>query len=55
MAKANGQASWAIAIVIVFNVCALANSVIENGLDWNGEHYKCEALGAGELLERCER
>ena len=24
-------------------------------LDWNGEHYRCEALGASELLERCER
>ena len=55
MAKANGRASWAIAIVITFDVCALANNVIENGLYWNGEHYKCEALGASELLERCER
>lgn len=55
MVKANGRASWVIAIVIVFNVCALANNVIENGLDWNGRHYKCEALGASELLERCER
>ena len=55
MAKVNGQASWAIAVVIVFSVCELANNVIENGLDWNGEHYKCEALGASELLERCQR
>ena len=29
--------------------------MIENGLDWNGEHYKYEALGASELLGRCER
>ena len=55
MAKANGQASWATAIVIVFSVCEVANNVIENGLDWNREHYKCEALGASELLEPCER
>ena len=54
-AKSDGKANSGIAIVLVFNSCQLANSVIENGLDWNGEHHRCEALGASELLERCER
>ena len=55
LAEANGQTSWAIAIVIVFNVCELANNVIDDGLDWNGEHYRCEAQGASKPLEQCER
>ena len=54
-ATSDGKANRAIAIVLVFNSCQLANSVIENGLDWNGEHHRCEALGASELLEQCER
>ena len=53
--KTDGKPSREIAMVLVFNSCQVANSVIENGLDWNGEHYRCEALGASELLERCER
>ena len=54
-AKPGGEASRGIAIVLVFNSCQLANNVIENSLDWNGEHHRCEALGASELLNRCER
>ena len=55
IARSNGEASRGTTIVLVFNSCQLANNVIENGLDWNGEHHRCEALGTSELLERCER
>ncbi len=54
-AKSEGRAGRGTAIILVFNSCQLANNVIENGLDWNGEHHRCEALGASELLEQCER
>ena len=54
-AESGGEGSRGIAIVLIFNSCRLANSIIEHGLVWNGEQHRCEALGASELLDRCER
>ena len=54
IAGSNEQANRA-ALILIFKSCQLANDVYQNGLDWNGEHHRCEALEAGELLERCER
>ena len=54
-ADSDEEGSRGIAIILIFNSFRLANSIIEHGLVWNGEHHRCEALGASELLDRCER
>ena len=55
LAESDGEGSRGVAIVLIFNSCPLANNIIEHGLVWNGEHHRCEALGASESLDRCER
>ena len=55
IAESDAEGSRGVAIVLLFNSCRLANSIIEHGLVWNGEHHRCEALGASESLDRCER